>query len=199
MSDCNNATAEVGAAVWPLIRIATVKMAWGATTPQNNTPLSVPWTAVDKNIGIFSALCYYFGRNMFLRLGGQTPVGLVEQAVGGTYIESFMPNTSMLECNTTGKMPAGWKGAPPRKAGGASYDPWGAQNTPAALWNTMIHPLLTLTFKLAIFDQAEHNLATREAGKFRCLQDKVSPSPRSFPLIPVISSMHLFVYRDWLL
>ena len=173
VSQSNNATAEVAAAVWPLIRIATVKGAWGAKTPQNNTGFSTPWTAVDKNVGGFSGLCYYFGRNMFLGLGGKTPVGLVEQAVGGTYIESFMPPTSMAQCNTTGTMPAGWKGAPPRKAGGAPYDPWGAQNQPAALWNSMISPLLTLTFKLAIFDQAEHNLATREAAKFRCLQDKM--------------------------
>ena len=106
-------------------------------------------------------------------LGGQTPIGLVEQAVGGTYIESFMPVDAMKVCNTTGVMPPGWKGAPPRPGKNVSYNPWGAQNVPAALWNNMISPLLTLDIKLAIFDQAEHNMATRESARFRCLQDKM--------------------------
>lgn len=37
----------------------------------------------------------------------------------------------------------------------------------------MLHPLTWLAFKLAIFDQAEHNLATREAALFACLQEQL--------------------------
>jgi hypothetical protein len=104
----NNASAEIAAASWPLIRITSVKAAWDATVPQNDTAFSIPWGAISsKNIGSFSGLCYYFGRNMFqgtshslLRpapnlflppspplyqgLGGLTPVGLIEQASGGS-------------------------------------------------------------------------------------------------------------------
>jgi hypothetical protein len=38
------------------------------------------------------------------------------------------------------------------------------------IWNAMLTPLRPLNFKLAIFDQAEHNLATREAVVYACLQ-----------------------------
>jgi hypothetical protein len=37
----------------------------------------------------------------------------------------------------------------------------------------MLYPLTPLTFKLAIYDQAEHNLATREAATFACLQQQL--------------------------
>ena len=170
----NNATAEILAAHYPRIRMTQVAMSWSATSPQANARFSIPWSAITpKTIASFSGLCYYFGRAMHDALGGQTPVGLVEQAVGGTYIESFMPVDAMKVCNTTGAMPPGWKGAPPQPGKRASYNPWGNQNVPAALWNSMISPLLTLDIKLAIFDQAEHNMATRESGKFRCLQDQM--------------------------
>jgi hypothetical protein len=114
----DNATAEVAAADWPLIRIAAVAFT-GATTPQNDTRFAIPWGAVtSKNVGGFSGVCYYFGRRMFTELargdGDATPIGLVEQAVGGTYIESFMTADHTVACNTTGRMPKGWIGAPPK-------------------------------------------------------------------------------------
>jgi sialate O-acetylesterase len=200
----DNATAEVAAADWPLIRIAAVAFT-GAATPQNDTRFTIPWGAVtSKNVGGFSGVCYYFGRRMFTELargdGGNTPIGLVEQAVGGTYIESFMTADHMAPCNTTGRMPKGWTGAPPKLAGGkpCKYTinqsginqapeclgylltllviadvPWGGANIPAALWNSMIAPLLPLRFKLAIYDQAEQNLATNESLKYHCLQNQL--------------------------
>ena len=63
--------------------------------------------------------------------------------------------------------------APPQGPGKPSYVPWGAQNVPAALYNAMVSPLFTLNIKLAIFDQAEHNLATRGSRKFRYFQDQM--------------------------
>jgi sialate O-acetylesterase len=173
----DNATAEIAAADWPLIRIAAVAYI-PATTPQNDTRFTIPWGAVtSKNIGGFSGVCYYFGRRMFQELasgdGDATPVGLVEQAVGGTYIESFMTADHMAPCNTTGRMPKDWTGAPPKQAGAKPYVPWGGANVPAALWNSMIAPLLPLQFKLAIYDQAEQNLATNESLKYHCLQNQL--------------------------
>jgi hypothetical protein len=49
-------------------------------------------------------------------------------------------------------MPPEWVPAPARP-GKPAYVPWGAQNVPAALYNTMIAPLFALNIKLAIFDQ----------------------------------------------
>ena len=168
----DNASAELPAAEWPLIRIAQVQRSWAATTPQADTPFSISWVAVNPDsISQFSALCYYFGRELFLRLGGQVPIGLIEADQGGTYIESFMPEMALAHCNTTGKRPADW--LPVGPLGPQTLDPWGEQNTPAALWNTMLSPLRALNLKLVLYDQAEHNLATRESRVYRCLQNQL--------------------------
>ena len=233
----DNATAELPAADWPLIRIAQVQRSWAATTPQADTAFNIPWQAVSTaSVSQFSALCYYFGREIFLRLGGATPIGLIEvcsapicripirfQLIcfkqkharpglllpclsggcaamapllrhllsgpflsldftahvslscqadqGGTYIESFMPAAALSDCNTTGKRPSNW--VPSGPLGNQTLDPWGAQNVPAALWNTMLSPLRPLNLKLVLYDQAEHNLATRESHQFGCLQDQL--------------------------
>ena len=76
----------------PLIRIAQVAVVTSLKPLQNETSFSIPWGPVaPTNVKSFSALCYYFGRNMFSKLGASTPIGLVQAAVGGTYIQSFMP------------------------------------------------------------------------------------------------------------
>jgi sialate O-acetylesterase len=230
VKEVDNATAEIAAASWPLIRIAQVGFS-SAATPQSNARLTIPWGAVtSKNIGGFSGLCYYFGRRMFQELAannsargsggggtggdtnggggsGATPIGLVEQAVGGTYIESFMLSEHMAACNTTGRMPHGWKGAPPAVAGNKPYDPWGGANVPQALWNSMLAPLLPLQFKLAIFDQAEQNLSTNESSIYGCLQTQLVAAWRTtwgkdltfhaVQLPSINMSEYTWIYIDW--
>ena len=209
VGNVNNATAEVAAASWPLIRIAKVKYnPVYPSTPQNDTAFSQPWGAITPaNIGAFSGLCYYFGRRMFRELGGTTPVGLVQQSVGGTYVESFMPAADMAACNTAGRMPPGWRGAPPKNAGGKPYLPWGGSNVPAELFNTMLSPLTSLQFKLAIYDQAEQNLATNESAIYGCLQDQLVAAWReiwgenlTFHAVQLPSlnmSEYTWIYIDW--
>ena len=81
----DNASVELPAAEWPLIRIAQVQRSWADTAPQADTAFSIPWVAVNPaSVSQFSALCYYFGREIFLRLGSATPIGLVEADQGGT-------------------------------------------------------------------------------------------------------------------
>ena len=175
VSQSSNASEEIAAAHWPLLRIAQVEQVTSlAPAVQNDTAFSIPWRAVTPaSIPQFSGLCYYFGRSMFLAFAANTPIGLVEAAVGGTYIQSFMPPEGYTACNNTATQPPGWIGAPTGPGHPTSYVPWGKQNQPSALWNAMIHPLTPLTFKLAIFDQAEHNLAMREAKVFACLQEQL--------------------------
>ena len=36
-------------------------------------------------------MCWYSGKALFERLGGQTPVGLIMAAVGGSPIEYWLP------------------------------------------------------------------------------------------------------------
>ena len=82
-----------------------------------------------------------------------------------------MPEAALAHCNTTGRRPADW--LPSGPLGPQTLDPWGQQNTPAALWNSMLSPLRALNLKLVLYDQAEHNLATRESHQYRCLQNQL--------------------------
>ena len=88
VSQSSNASEEIAAAHWPLLRIAQVKQVTSLAPLQNDTSFSIPWSAVTPtSIRQFSGLCYYFGRSMFLAFAANTPIGLVEAAVGGTYIQ----------------------------------------------------------------------------------------------------------------
>ena len=207
VQQCNNASAEIAAAHYPFVRLAQVKMAGSVTTPQADAVFSIPWTPVTPMaVPTFSALCYYFGREMFARLGGKTPVGLVEAAVGGTYIQSFSTPQANAACNNTGRKPPGWVPCPPTKPGQPPYSPWGGSNLPSALWNSMVHPLVYLRFKLAVWDQGEENLATGEASVYTCLQDGLVQAWRhywgdelSFHLVQLPSfnySEYLWIYKS---
>ena len=182
VSQCNNASAEIAAANHPFIRIAQVSMVSSRMAmPQLDATFSIPWSlTTPTSIPSFSALCYYFGREMFDQLGGNTPVGLVEAAVGGTYIQSFSTPSANAACNNTGLEPTGWVPCPPQKPGQPPYSPWGGSNTPSGLWNSMLHPLIYIDFRLVVWDQAEENLATDEAGVYTCLQDEMVRAWRSY-------------------
>ena len=118
VAQCNNASAEIAAANHPFIRLAQVRMVGSMATPQADASFSIPWTpTTPRTVASFSALCYYFGREMFARLGGGTPVGLVEAAVGGTYIQAFSTPEANAACNNTGRRPPGWVPCPPQKPG----------------------------------------------------------------------------------
>lgn len=53
------------------------------------------WNAVSPGpngtLHGFSALCWYTGKEMFERLGGDVPVGLIAGSVGGSPIELWLP------------------------------------------------------------------------------------------------------------
>jgi len=44
--------------------------------------------------GAFSAVCWYTGKSLFEKLGGRTPVGLLQSSVGGSPIEYWLPPAS---------------------------------------------------------------------------------------------------------
>ena len=39
-----------------------------------------------KEMSYFSAVCYFFGRDLYLSLGGQVPIGLIAAAQGGVKV-----------------------------------------------------------------------------------------------------------------
>jgi sialate O-acetylesterase len=62
VAQVNNATAEIAAAHWPLIRVVQVASVTSLGPVLNDTRFTIPWSAVTPTtVPTFSGLCYYFG------------------------------------------------------------------------------------------------------------------------------------------
>jgi len=81
----NNAEQEMASAKFPKIRLFKVKKVV-AGQPQEDT--EGHWVETSpKTVGGFSAVGYFFGRELYKVLG--TPIGMIESAWGGTPAESW--------------------------------------------------------------------------------------------------------------
>jgi sialate O-acetylesterase len=81
------AAAEVAAAHFPLIRHVAIQQTV-AEAPAD-TVRTGPWqTATPQTVGGFTAVGYFFARDLFEKLG--VPIGLVHSSWGGTPVESWM-------------------------------------------------------------------------------------------------------------
>jgi len=87
VTSSNNAKGEIAEAKFPNIRLFHVKRSW-KTSPQ--TKLTATWkTCTPANIPSFSAVGYFFGRELNTKLN--VPVGLINSSWGGTRIEPWTP------------------------------------------------------------------------------------------------------------
>lgn len=113
-------TGEVARADFPQIRLFHVPRR-GAAEEQTET--GGQWVACSpKTVGDFSAVGYFFGRELQQRLGG-VAVGLIESSVGGTPAESWTPTAELQKHDETKPILARWEvdraAYPERKA---TYD-----------------------------------------------------------------------------
>ncbi|KAM9318412.1 sialate O-acetylesterase [Pholidichthys leucotaenia] len=107
---------------------------------QVGIPWSVPTAEVLTN---FSAVCWLFGRYMYEKL--QYPIGLVESCYGGTAVECWSSSRALKQCGFE----------------------LNSLFNDSVLWNAMIHPLLNMTIKGAIWYQGEAN-AEHNQVKYNC-------------------------------
>ena len=94
-----NATAECAAAdAFPLIRFVTFSSRGKWEVASKRT------ACTGTGFSPFSAVCWYFGKGLFLSpsLGGKVPVGLVSSNVGGTAVERWSGPDAIAKCNQTG-------------------------------------------------------------------------------------------------
>lgn len=120
----------------PLDEFAT-KRSWSSATPER--------------IQSFSGLCWIYGRMLNDKL--KRPIGLVQSAVGGTFIESWMSLQAKQKCPSSVKF--GW------------FSWW--KKAPPLLYNGMIHPLLKSTITGALWYQGESNaLEANRNGEYKC-------------------------------
>ncbi|XP_066541438.1 sialate O-acetylesterase isoform X2 [Hoplias malabaricus] len=115
------------------------------------TRVDVPWSRPmpeilgGKPFTHFSAVCWLFGRYLYKTL--QYPIGLVESSWGGTPVEAWSSPRALHVCGLGASVSSVWNNS--------------------VLWNAMIHPLLNMTIKGAIFYQGEANAQYHQA-KYSC-------------------------------
>ncbi len=110
----DNAEAAIAAADLPHIRLFTTERKTAAI-PQNDCTgqwvICTPETAPS-----FSAVGYYFGKNISEALGADTPIGLINTAWGGKPSESFTSRKKLKTISSAKPLLEGWD------AQQASYD-----------------------------------------------------------------------------
>jgi sialate O-acetylesterase len=148
VTGCLNGAQEVAAANHPGIRLFMVpKIA--SPTPlrdvEGEWKICSPESIAAGGWAGFTGAGYYFGRELNEKL--KVPVGLIQSAYGGTIIEAWTPPAVTAT-------PDELKAIEDRVR---STDPKNSQNTPTALYNGMIHPLLPFALRGAIWYQGESN------------------------------------------
>jgi sialate O-acetylesterase len=133
-----------------------------ADRPMTDIP-GAAWTACSaETVANFSAVGYFFGRELHRRLG--VPVGLINSSWGGTVAEAWTSREGLL-------------GEPSLCAIVENYDrnlqrmrhelEIGNPNVPCALFNGMIAPLLPFSIRGVIWYQGESNVD--RASQYRTL------------------------------
>jgi hypothetical protein len=185
-----DAEAEKAAAKFPQIRMFIT-----AGNPQRTPQVDCKgaWkVCAPETVGTFSAVAYFFGRDLHQKLGG--PVGLVHSSVGGTDIaawtseevqmkdpdlKAFFDSWVQREATydpaaakaVAAKQLAAWEknaakakeeGKPAPAKPRATKAPQSDPNFPASLYNGMIAPLIPYGVRGFIWYQGEHNTATDE-------------------------------------
>lgn len=195
VSAARDGPAEIAAAKFPRIRLFTVARATAAE-PAEDAPGS--WQPCSPGTaGPFSAVAYYFGREVHRDLG--VPLGLVHASWGGTCAEGWIPAAAVEGEKGLEGLAKRWKEAVAR------FDPEGAAEDyrkarerwekeaaearrrgrkpppepkpppdprlnpqcPGALWNGMVAPLVPFAHRGMIWYQGESNAG--RAAQYRTL------------------------------
>ncbi|XP_069805093.1 sialate O-acetylesterase-like [Dendropsophus ebraccatus] len=150
VSEIFNASQEMAkAAKYPFVRLFTAALQTSKTELLDLPKVALNWSIpTPQNLGhgnytYFSAVCWIFGRHLAHKL--KYPIGLVESVWAGTLVEAWSSKTALSKCGLY-EMPKEW----PQRC----FDITCGYSV---LWNAMIHPLLNMTIKGAIWYQGEQN------------------------------------------
>jgi sialate O-acetylesterase len=145
----DNPQQEIAAANHPMIRhikIPHVPM----DTPQNNVPSDGWRVCSPETVAGFTAVGYYFGRHLNKEL--DVPIGLIGSNWGGTRIEPWTPPVGFQSVPALKDIADNLANFPTKNAEGKVN-----HQSPLALYNGMIHPLLPFAIRGAIWYQGESN------------------------------------------
>lgn len=140
VSQIFNASEELALAPkYPQVRFFMTGLNMSTTELPDLIKVAIPWSVPTKeDLAPFSAVCWLFGRYLYENLN--YPIGLVESSWGGTPIEAWSSLNALRQC--------GLEDVNKKFVGPTSN---------SVLWNSMIHPLLNMTIKGAIWYQGEAN------------------------------------------
>ena len=114
----------------------------------------LPWSALATAAAAapFSAVCWWAGRELAARLGGGVPVGMVESAWGGSWLQAWSTPQDLAAC-----------AAPPFGVG------WAPAHF-SSLHNSMVAPFAVgpMALSALIFYQGESNAIVSQAEYYRC-------------------------------
>jgi sialate O-acetylesterase len=146
LSGTTNAKEEIAASDYPLVRLFDVP--GHTTSPKPQEEGRGNWQVCSqKTSGGFSAVGYFFGRRLHKEL--DVPVGLIGSNWGGTRIEPWTTLEgfeSVPELSKIAEQVKNYKAD--TKVGGGS---------PAAIYNSMVHPLTPFSMRGGIWYQGESN------------------------------------------
>ena len=180
-----DADKEVAAANFPLIRELKIEHAV-ASTPADETKTSGWRAATPGEVGGFSAVGYFFARDLHRKLG--VPIGIIHSSWGGTAIEAWMSDEVRNATPFAAAIAARWQQAksewPPERVAQYPADlaaweaaeneakakgtknplPWPqppatetSPRRPAGLYNAMIAPLAPWAVRGVLWYQGESN------------------------------------------
>ncbi|XP_072012729.1 sialate O-acetylesterase isoform X2 [Engystomops pustulosus] len=155
VSQIFNASKELElASQYPYVRLFTASLVTSDIELLDLAKVDLEWSIpTRKNLGngdftYFSAVCWIFGRHLAQKL--KYPIGLVESVWGGTPVEAWSSKTALSNCglSESSKEKIQRFEVTDTATGPCQY---------TVLWNAMIHPLLNMTIKGAIWYQGEAN------------------------------------------
>ena len=192
VAETTNADVEIAGASFPQMRLFTVPRKV-ADTPQED--VDGRWEVVTpQSAGTFSAVAYYFGRELHTRL--KVPIGLIHSSWGGTPAEAWTSRRTLEASPGLQPILLNWRKAlldwpqasaeyarqaaewAPKaaeaKAQGLTEpqrprEPQGPGHswTPAGLFNAMLAPLVRYTIRGAIWYQGESNAQAYRSYEYR--------------------------------
>jgi sialate O-acetylesterase len=149
VSRSTNAKEEIANAKHPLIRHVKVPHR-PSDKPERDVQTSGWQVCSPSTVANFTAVGYYFGRHLKNELN--VPIGLIGSNWGGTRIEPWIPPVGFMAVPSLKKDFADKLDQFPQKRGNKIN-----HQTPLALYNGMISPLLPYAIKGAIWYQGESN------------------------------------------
>ncbi|KAA0714858.1 Sialate O-acetylesterase [Triplophysa tibetana] len=167
-----NATEELAmASKFPNVRIFQAALEQSRVELDDLAGVEVPWSRpTAKLLGAgpfthYSAVCWLFGRYLYQTLN--YPIGLVESCWGGTPVEAWSASRALDKCGLKSSVSSISHSNPAVQGNSWENFALSTKWNSSVLWNAMIHPLLNMTIKGALWYQGEAN-SDYNRDKYNC-------------------------------